>query len=55
MRKLLDKLKEQGTQRGLMLLAPLLATKLGLSTEDTVTMMTAILAIYGTHNVITEN
>ena len=50
-----NKLKEQGTQRGLMLIAPLAATRFGLSTEDTLTLVTGILAIYGTHNVVTEN
>jgi hypothetical protein len=50
-----NKLKEQGTQRGLILLAPLTATHFGLSTEDTLTLVTGILAIYGTHNVVTEN
>ena len=52
--KLLEKLKEQGTQRGLMLIAPLIATRIGLSPEDTVTVITAILAVYGTHNVVTD-
>jgi hypothetical protein len=48
------KLGEQGTQRGLMLLAPLVANRFGMSPEDTLTAVTAILAIYGTHNVMTE-
>ena len=50
-----NKLKEQGTQRGLVLLAPLAATHIGLSTEDTLTLVTGILAIYGTHNVVTKD
>jgi hypothetical protein len=54
MRKLLDKLKEQGTQRGIIMLVPLVSTHVGLSTEDSLTLITAVLAIYGTHNTITE-
>ena len=48
------KLKEQGTQRGLTLLAPLIASHLGMSAEDTLTFVTGILAFYGMHNVATE-
>lgn len=46
-----NKLAEQGTQRGCMLLAPLIANRLGLSPEDTLTAVTGILAIYGVHNI----
>lgn len=49
-----NKLKEQGTQRGLILLCPLFANRLGLSPDDTLAAITGILAIYGTHNVVTE-
>lgn len=52
--KLGNKLKEQGTQRGLLLLAPLVAVKVGVSVEDMITIVTAVLAIYGTHNVVTD-
>ena len=54
MRKLLEKLKEQGTQRGLMMLVPLIAIHVGLSAEDSLTLITGVLAIYGTHNAITD-
>ena len=51
-----SKLKEQGTQRGLLMLVgsafPLLG--LGLEVEDTVAIMSAIFAIIGVQNVITE-
>ena len=53
---LFAKLKEQGTQRGLLMLVgsafPLLG--LGLEVEDTITIMSAIFAIIGVQNVITE-
>jgi len=51
-----SKLREQGTQRGLLMLVgslfPLLG--LGLEVEDTIAIMSAIFAIVGVQNVITE-
>jgi hypothetical protein len=51
-----SKLREQGTQRGLLMLVgslfPLLG--LGLEVEDTIAIMSAIFAIIGVQNVITE-
>lgn len=51
-----SKLKEQGTQRGILMLIgsafPLLG--LGLETEDTLTIMSAIFAIIGVNNIVTE-
>lgn len=51
---LTNKLKEQGTQRGITMIAPLIAVKMGLSPEDTITVITAVMAIYGVHNVATD-
>ena len=50
------KLREQGTQRGILMLIgsafPLLG--LGMQVEDTISIMSAIFAIVGINNIITE-
>jgi len=52
---ILSKLREQGTQRGVLMLIgssfPLLG--LGLAVEDTLTIMSAIFAIVGVNNIVT--
>lgn len=52
--KLLNKLKEQGTQRGLLMLIGSVVPMLGLPTETMIQVVSAIFMIIGTHNVITE-
>jgi hypothetical protein len=53
---LLNKLKEQGTQRGILMLVgssfPLIGW--GLEVQDTIAIMSAIFAIIGMNNIMTE-
>jgi hypothetical protein len=53
---ILSKLREQGTQRGVLMLIgssfPLMG--LGLAVEDTLTIMSAIFAIVGVNNIVTK-
>ncbi len=53
--KLKNKLHEQGTQRGLMLLLPIvLVNWFSLDQQTALDIVTGILTIYGVHNVVTE-
>lgn len=48
------KLEEQGTQRGLLLLVPLLLERVfQLDSSTSIQIVEGMLAIYGTHNVVT--
>ena len=49
------KLKEQGTQRGLLLLAPLVLERyFQLDSPTAIQIVEGVIALYGTHNVVTE-
>jgi hypothetical protein len=53
--KLKNKLHEQGTQRGLMLLLPIILNYwFQLDHQTTLDVVTGILTIYGVHNVVTD-
>ena len=53
--KIKNKLHEQGTQRGLMLLLPIILVNwLHLDQQTAIDIVTGILTIYGVHNVVTE-
>jgi hypothetical protein len=52
---LATKLKEQGTQRGLLLLVPLILEQVfNLDSVTSVQIVEGMIAIYGTHNILTE-
>lgn len=52
--KIKAKLSEQGSQRGLLAIIPLIATQLNLSAEDMVAILTFILGMIGVNNIVTE-
>ena len=49
------KLSEQGSQRGILAIIPLIATQLGLPAEDLIAVFSFVLGVIGIHNFITPN
>ena len=49
------KLSEQGSQRGVMAIIPLVATQFNLTTDELIALFTFVLGMMGVHNFVTEN
>lgn len=52
--ELMNKLKEQGSQRGILMLIGSAVPLLGLPTETVIQIVSAIFMIIGTQNIVTE-